>query len=231
MQQGAAAPAPPTSGMVVRWRGTNLVQVAGRVSSWTDISGSGDTARNAVQATGAIQPAYSASDAAFNGEPTVSFSRARGDMLVTGAWSIAVAQGWTWIVVGKCIAGAADKYFIDSRLAATQYALIGTDAGFYAYCGAASSSGVATTSASVMVARLNGVSTKFNVNTNTAVTPGVSPGANTATGITIGNYAGGGGFCPDGAIAEIIAYSRLLSDAEVLDINAYASARYGVPIS
>lgn len=71
-----AAPAPPTTPLTVygadlhQWlRGDLGITIVTGVSAWADQSGKGN---DATQGTGAAQPAYSASDATLDNQPTVT---------------------------------------------------------------------------------------------------------------------------------------------------------------
>jgi len=68
---GEAGPQfPAIASLVARWEADQIVPAAGVVATWPDLSGS---ARHLTQATAAARPAYTPSDPAFNGQPSVTF--------------------------------------------------------------------------------------------------------------------------------------------------------------
>lgn len=216
------------SGLVAWYRSDLGITIATGVSAWADQSGSGDANRNAAQGTGANQPTYTAADAAFGNQPSLTSTAASNQCLFTGVWSVALPAVATIVLVGKA---PNTRYACDALTLAPQYACYSQGSNWALLQTLIDSSGISSTSASVLVSRFNGAASKANVSSNTAVT-GLNVGTGTATGVTLLNSAVGGGFADGGAtLAEIAYYNRLLTDAEVAAWNAYAGARYGLAIS
>jgi hypothetical protein len=211
------------SGLQAWYRADLGTTVATGVSVWSDQSGSGDGYRDAKQPTGALQPVLNASDGYFNNQKTITFSGSQ--LLQTGIWSSSLPQPCTYVVVGKAVTG---KYLIDSIVGATQLAMYDSAGILQIYAGSNKATGLSDTSSSVFITQWNGASTYVNVSQNTPQLIG-NAGADAATGITIGCYAGGGAFSGS-TIAEVAVFNRTLTNNEIAQINNYASLRYNISI-
>lgn len=82
----------------------------GGVSAWADQSGK---ANDASQATSGVRPDFTASDANFNGFPSVNFVRGTADFLqIAHHASVSLTAGYTVYVVMNMPTAVAGEYFI-----------------------------------------------------------------------------------------------------------------------
>ena len=219
------------SGLVAWFRADKGLTLNGsNVSAWADQSGVGDSGRNLAQGNSALQPAFTASDAAYNNRPTVGFAGL--ELLVSGAWSANLPVPSTRMVVGHGANDLTNNYFMDSIQGGNQHALIASSSGFSdVFDGATLTDNTATPDTpNVFVIVDNGASTKIYRSAHTVRKTG-NAGANANwTGVTVGNTAGGGSFALTGSIAEIAEWDRALSATEIALLMDYAGARYGISI-
>jgi hypothetical protein len=195
------------------------------ITSWADQSGVGDANRNAT-ASGALRPALNAANADFDGQPTIDFSASM--QLKTGAWSVAQSDPLTFFIVAKDnTLGVSNIYLIDS-IAGGQCALISASGQMEWYAGSFGGIGDDTLAAFAMVGIFNGSSSKqaFNAKTLASAT---GPGTNGFTGMSVGNYQGGGTFAGT-SIAELAVFAGALSAGDAASLQQYAGARYGLVI-
>lgn len=214
-----------------------IVSSGGALSRWADQSGN---ANDALQATAANQPAVTTSDPNFSGMPTVSCTMSGGNarFLKTNAFPISLSGDMTVFAVARSPgSGASNRYLFDSLDPVAQVAMYRDTAGssMYAYTLAGgnyiSYGGSAGTPAAMILTAKTGTAARLRVNSSTPnqITSG-DPGAFTATGLTIGSYAGAGPYS-DWDIAEFAVWGRQLAPTEVQLLNAYASSRYGLSIA
>lgn len=202
------------------------------VQVWPDQSGRGDANRNASQLTAAKQPAYVASEATFNNQPSLTFTGASNTFLQSGAFSAAVAQPDRLYLVG-INSQAATAVMVDG---------LGSSARREIYRSGASQASLAvdatvmnttawdTTTAAVIAAEFNGASSKF---TKSAKTFGVTGtlGTASAAGLTIGNYFGGVTVGMTGKIPHVIHISSsTVTTAQHGEIMDYLGNKYGITI-
>jgi hypothetical protein len=210
-----------------------VTQSAGTVSAWGDSSGSGDANRIASQATGALQPTYSASDANFNNLPSFTSGLGSGRLLRTGTWSVALPQPYTVFAVARLTSATSNSYLCDSISGGTQSALYSSSGvDLRAYNGSNSASPTfAANQTGVAIGVMDSANTASRVYWS-AATPsaGNNNGTNGLTGVTLGCYAGGGTTFTAWAYAEFAYFARALTVAEIAKLNAYASARYAISI-
>lgn len=206
------------------------------VSAWADQSGTGDTNKNLVQATGASQPTYNAADAAYNNKPTLSFS---GSQMHSGTWSSALAQAFTVYVAGNVTAvsgstmfffnSSSDKAWVISR----DNGASGPQSSLAMYAGTTlatnSLSAPQLNSKSLMCAVFNGASSSGYVNSLATTYCTGQVGSVGVTDAIVGAYAGGG-LALTGKIAEIIVYSGGHSLADRTSVLTYLSSRYAVTL-
>lgn len=197
------------------------ITIATGVSQWRDRIGTA----HLVQATGANQPAYNASDAAYGGQPTVQSTATNMFLSV----SVALARPFAiWIVgefttmgnvgVSFCTAGSGRPY-------------VGNTAGnAILYTGTSLASGVSITSKRAVLATSTSAPARF-IGADNWKTGGVSDAGATADGDgTMGVFAfSNGSFGSLGKVAEIIV-AIPPTGAELAQMGAYF-ARYGITVT
>jgi hypothetical protein len=199
-------------------------QIAADRSSWTDLSGNG---RHVVQATGGLRPTLNATDASFNGRPSVAFDGTQ--YMASAAWSVALAQPSTWYVVALDDLASGDLLIVDG-LGAGHRQVIESFNGvpnFYSGTAGVAGTGVFTAALAVGVT-FNGASTAAWSNSVTTTSPG-NPGAEDLEGVTIGaRFNGAFGFV--GRLAEVIAFSGAHNLANRTSVMSYLASRYAITL-
>jgi hypothetical protein len=211
--------------------------VAGAVSAWPDISGTGDSAKNLAQASAGLRPVCSAADATFNGHNSVLWD-ATDDALPSGTWAVPLAQPYyTFAVFRANDAGSGSDYIFDSTNTGARGSLfIEQDGNHYLYAfggggGPLTASLAGISSLRAVLTVFNGASSRMHRNSKTGVAiSGGSIGTATIPGVTLGNYAGGGTFAFNGRIAEAYWGSGDPSVGDVSDIFDYLSSRYTITL-
>jgi hypothetical protein len=215
--------------LVGRWRADKLVTGTSTITAWGDLSGVGDTNRNAV-ASGTDRPSLDTSDANLNNQPAIFFDATQ--VLKTATWSIAQVQPLTIAVFGYKPVGAGTNDAFDGGTNLSIFFLSG--AGFGGFMnsgtGAAIVAGPNITAASLVLCEFNGaVNSKLFINSSAPVGTG-DAGTAGFTAFTLGNRVLNSS---DGnwKIAEIAVWSKVLSAQNKTDIAAYALARYGITVA
>lgn len=198
------------------------------INQINDISGSGDANKNAAQATIAQQPTLNATDAAYNGMPTLNFVAGSNQLLASSAWTNSLSSSTIFVVGSDDGNTGANEYFMDGIVGNSQ--LLQAYQGKYEiYAGAAVQSPIAQTAAPKIFCNVfNGASSAIYINSFAPSLTG-NVGIAPMTGITVGNH-GGGGYGLNGKIAEIICYSRILSSDEIRLVTNYLSNHYAIPV-
>lgn len=188
-------------------------------AQWDDKSGNG---RNLLQATEALQPAVGA--LSF-GPVGATFSGSK--LMRTAAFSAEVPQPLTWLYVGRATSGVSNKYLFDNRTDPTQCAFVSSDGAFTLFAPSARSlNSLDATVATAVLTTLDGAATKSYVG-GVEVTGSGNPGTAGLTGVTLGNYAGGGAFAAS-ECCEFALWSRILDAGEIVQVAAYLDSRYGL---
>jgi hypothetical protein len=209
-------PTPPIASPAVWLRADLGITIATGVSVWADQSGNSN---NATQGTTGDQPAYNASDPAYNGQPTVQFNGSPDYMQMAALFP---AQPSTVYVVGECTSGSGNEPFFTES---------GNSAGLYfsgvweIYAGAVLSSANSVRTRQYFAAIFNGASSDLYINNPT--TPAASGNASTISpsGTQYLGTQGLGAFIT-GKIAEIIVYAGAHTSAQVTTVFAYFNNRY-----
>lgn len=212
------------------------------VSAWADQSGSNDPHKNAtVQSS---SPSITVVDSTY-GCTTMSFAAAGTPTayLATGAWTTALAQPHTWIVVGH-----------RSSTSNTNFAFDGIGSGAGAFITATNSpygtvqvSGGSTltsnigcpwTSKSAVLVEFNTTNTNIYYNDFTNAVGSGNGGSLSFDGATLAGHSIGfgggstwGNSASPGTLAEIIAFSGLLSGAQKACLKRYLNNRYALSIA
>lgn len=206
--------------------GYGVSLTSGKVSGYSDQSGTGDANKNAVQGTAANRPTFVAADPAFNGQPI--FNGDTTDFLGTPAWAAPVAQPFSVFFVARG-PGAGASYYIYDGLAASE-------------ANAASVSGFAAIQAGGLLfntpdfgatpfvggAEYNGGSSKIYNSALTAIATGAA-GAGGMTGLTImAAFDGLQTWSRDHA--ELLVYQGILSAPNRALVMNYLGNKYGITI-
>lgn len=206
-------------GAVAWWRADlGIARTGADVTLWANQASGGASYDLTPQG---VSPTFNASDANFDGVPSVTCTAG----LQTGVVSLAAPQ--FFLLIGKTpnAAGAYNCAMDDGAFAHTVYKKGDTDTAA-AYAGAVLDSGTNWVNSAKMVATLfNGASSKFYFNSVTATTSG-STGANaTITRIVLGDYSTGG--LPfNGPIAEAFVLPAEPSALQSAILLQYLTDRY-----
>jgi hypothetical protein len=230
---GAPAFLPTSIAGCVLWLRSDLgITIGTGVSAWADQSGSGGSGS---QGTAANQPAYAASDANFNGKPSVTYNGTTSYM--TGAVALSSTAASFYLVYRPVAAPVAYEGRFSAvatggnDAVAPANVVIGTRNAGNALCYRGGDGGpIADPGAGVLVgyaARFDGVSCLTKLNGTTGTT--ASTGAFGTNGWTMGarSTPGINTWCNVG-FAEVIVYSGFTSTAADASIRAYIAARYAI---
>jgi hypothetical protein len=233
-------------GNVVLWLRPDLglTQSGGLVTAWADQSGVGDANRNFAPVND--KPAFSASDALYNNQPTIgTFNTAGTDnscrLKSAAAWS-ATYTTFSLIIVGHAT-GSGIRYFSSSTAGDRLSILKSTAAGNVAYLtGVGTEVGVTAVSTAtprLMIAEVNGgtpANGKMYADSVSASTAMNASGSLGAAPFVLGTYMGANLATTWGVdrIAEVLVISGLwsaLSAQQKSDYAAYINTRYGKAIT
>jgi hypothetical protein len=194
---------------------------AGNVAQWNDLVGTA----HLVQATGANQPAYNATDAGYGNQPTVQ-STAVGKRMIAAA--IASSQPLSIWVVGDCQTDNAVLFSAGTSAASPpKISRVAGNVTAGANTNIASGVGYATKHAVLFTA--NGAASFLGV--DNWLTGGVSGSAGANGGTTISIFAFSDGTIGSaGTIAELIVQAGVPTAAEKTNMAAYF-ARYGITVT
>jgi hypothetical protein len=228
---------PTDLGGCVLWlRGDlGVVNPAGGVQQWSDQSPSNDTNKNLVQNTSANQPVTTT----LGGRPALGLSSASGTFMTSGLWASVLLQPSTWLfVANNTNAGAAAQYLMDgddtAHGQAVTYVPSATSVSIFA-AGGSFSATASWASASALLGEWNGSSSNIYFNNFTTPTASGSVTGGTSGGqgsMTFGMHsdAFGGGDNWDGAVAEVIAFNRILAASDKARLRSYINGRYGLGV-
>ncbi len=197
------------------------------VQALADQSAKADANRNLSQVTGAAQPPYVASNAAFNNDATLTLDSARH--MLSGTWTSPPAQPTCYYLV--CSSTVNSTYMV-SGLAANpnRIAILRSAGGVWNFTAGSTTTTVSDpTSPHVFLLEVNGASSKYAKNAKTTTATG-SPGTNTITGITLGALDGGIAKST-GAFAFLMVTNGAETTAERAEILDFLGAKYGIAIA
>ena len=188
------------------------------VSGLADQSGNG---HNATQATGALQPGYTASDAGYNGRPTL---QATGTQRLVMA-SLTLNQPFTVIMVGHCNSGVTAGLFGGPGNEPAGVANGGTNAAMYAGSQINSSTSIATKS--VMSFEFGSGTGNIYVNSSASPVKTGSIGALNLSSAFVVMWENLIGVGMTGSMAELIILPNIPSTGNRSLLFQYASSLYG----
>lgn len=200
-------------GLISWYRADLGVTIATGVSAWADQSGAGNTA---VQATGANQPAFNASNAGFNGRPTIT-----GTLNQSLSATVATPNPLTLFVVGTL---SASSFMVAGNGA---WSLTDNGVNLVMNSGTGNALGPRAVSVAASMVAIDGVNGQVRTSQHTGGSV-VDTGASTGTLITILNsvlVSNGGN-----VMAEMAIWNRVLTAGEIDRLNTYASSRYAIGI-
>ena len=229
---GGGAPlvwTPPSAGVpLLAWYRADLgVTTATGVSGWADQSGNGDANRDLAQATAGLQPTLISSDAAYGGQPTISF--AAQYLARAGAWSAAPTTPITIVVVGQIT-----DYLSSIISSSTADMIYGGTLGYSQFYGppALTSTGPDIAGPSVIMVTDDGATTSLyagNLSTPASTDASVFQAAG---GFDVGRGAAG---IPDltGKAAEVIIWGGALPVGDLTELKAYfnTTQAYGLSVT
>lgn len=197
------------------------ITVATGVSRWADKSGN---ARDVTQTTTGFQPSYQA--ASLNGRNVVRFDGS-DDRLVSSAYTI--SQPLTVFIVARytSVASSAAHMFDGDT---SRVAMFAQTNNLRMFAGSIVGTGtVAANTAFQATGIYNGASSTLRKD-RAVVNATINPGSNAWTQPVLGVAYSVSATAPyPGDIAEIIAYSRVLTAGEIASVESYLSAKWGTP--
>lgn len=219
------------SGLILWLRSDMGITLAGsKVSAWADQSGNGN---HFTQGTDAWRPIYTASNANLGNKPSLDFSATTIGLQLTN-FAVGLTNISSSVFYRKTIAAGAPRVFGPPTASGGSFNLICNSG--------ANSFDAALINVGPNITRVS----PDNINTNYSRTAVLNIGsAATVDGIVYTNGIAGGtiasdtanngaipattwniGYIFDGSIVEVIAYNRLLTASEALQLANYQIARY-----
>ena len=205
-----------------------ITTVSGKVSAWTDQSGTGDSNKDVTQGTAANRPTYNATDAGYNNQSTLTFD-GTDDWMASGVWSTVPTTTGTFFIVGEMGLAATQvmSCMHDTGGLGELYGNGGGVDDLQYYQGATlvavGESGI--NSKSVFAVERNGASTKIYQNAKTAITTG-NAGSGALQRLILGSNALAASLPLNGKIAEVLDYNVILSAGNRGLVMDYLGARY-----
>ncbi|MGD1959541.1 MAG: T9SS type A sorting domain-containing protein [Fulvivirga sp.] len=225
----------------VLWLRSDIgITQSGTVSAWADQSGNG---LNAVQATGGLQPAYTASNANLNGLPSISFGptgTTNFHLAIPDNDLLDASPGMSFFVVLRTSGASGLHAFLNKRTGFTanqSYRFFRNSGNFISDISDGTSASVAAANntnyilSSVYDQSVIGDQYTFYSNSTTENSAGVPTTLpNEASPLYIGNFNLGDNRSFPGDIAEVIIYQDALNGGEKVIVENYLSEKYGIAI-
>ena len=187
------------------------------VDQWDDKSGNARHVSNAVDAT---RPTYSSATG------RVTFITANSTFLASAAFG-PLNQPNTIFVVCKITGALGDNEIVfsgqiggsDVRLAQIH------DNDFKMYAGSFIANIASNANDNIHLGEFNGAASKYWI--NGVLNASGDAGANALSGVTLGKYSGGGGFC-DCEIMEVFGYNKVLTTVQRQSLERYVTSKWGL---
>jgi hypothetical protein len=208
-----------------------ITQAAGLVSNWADISGNGNSF---AQGTGANQPAYTASDAAYGGRPSLTFVSTNPNWMDMQNALPIIVQPMTVYCVGNISSNAAASDFFDKANGAIGRMLLASSIGANTvaiFAGSTVGPAGSVAAPSVIGCVFNSPTCSLLINASQAP---IATGDTGATGLNkfeIGGFSGGTASQMNGKLASFLVYSAAHTPAQIQQVFAYLGARFGIAVS
>jgi hypothetical protein len=216
----------------------------GNIEEWDDQSATGDPNEDLFPASYTL-PTYNATDADYNGLPSVStnISDLSLQPMQSSAWATPLQQPSTWIVVANSYSEGYGDYrnqcLLDANDATTGQSIY-YDSSADTVTILANGSGVTASlswdATSALLGEWNGDDS--NLYFNDFTTPvasgsvgGGDAGSQGSMSLFSSNISLGGGAYWDGSVAEIVAYTGILSTAAKAQLRLYLNTRYNLSIA
>ncbi len=204
------------------------------VSQWTDKSSVSDA--DATQGTGTQQPTWTVNQ--LNSRPVTNYDGGDRLLIPTALNDIPNGPNTLFMVMRQATAsGNTERAFVLAEVGSArlymEYTTTGGQIGYASNTGTGSvlATGQTTTDFNIIRGRRSGTLMNIAINGGTEFTsvggadePGITQG-------TVGAQNSGGGNDLVGDIAEIILYDRLLSTAEISQVENYLSAKWGIALA
>lgn len=218
----------PTSiwGCIQWMRADQVVLSSGNVTSWPDLSGSGN---GASQGNATYQPLWISNNTVI-GQPTIRLSGATGTWLSHPLGAL-VNNTTIWVVVASVTQAASNFRCLYGTSAGVMLCSSGAGAGdFGAYIGAYNDGGVSVLDgqghAIAWVCSTPTTTQTFYADNNATTTTGTSAYTGAPGVIGAGNTVGGQTM--GGEVAEIAVWNRQLAATDIAALSQYAAGRYGI---
>jgi hypothetical protein len=205
------------------------------VAQWSNQAPSPHANTHLAQASDALRPVRTAQDSRVNNEPTLDFSNAGAAariLLSPGAWGASIPQPFSFVLVALELAAAVGNRSIVDCVGATRslIASSGTGSSVAIHSGVSFVVGTQSwaTTAKIVIAEFNGVSSRTFVNRwNTADASG-NPGSLGMNRVSIGGQS-----TPEyrGIVGYASAGNRLFTLAERQTIFQRLGARFNISVS
>jgi hypothetical protein len=217
-----------------------ISQSAGKVSAWADQSGNN---LDASQATPGLQADYTASDANFNGFPSINFGTSGGYLTIGDNDLLDDTDGLTAIFVIRTPSSIGTEGILSKRISngnEQSYVFFTISGGFEARFdgdnGVDSENSTISTDANLVLSSVFDGSVQSISNFVNTDNGGVQTGAsnvlqNAASDLFLGNFNTGDGRNFQGDIAEVILYRDALNGAERLIVENYLAQKYDLTIT
>lgn len=228
----APTPPPDVAQLVAWYRADKLVtSVGGVVSAWGDSSSTGDSNQNLTQSNALLRPTLNTTDAAYNNQPTISFTIVASSAISSGTWATALTAPFTICWVGNYDGGASAQNFVSStgQINELQANNGSGNACMYGGGGFVVSNLGNTASPQIVIGVYDAAAnSKLFVSAKTALATG-STGGNSFTDLTLGYWAVSGAGL-QGTIAEVLIYDAALSAANINAVLTELGTRYNIAI-
>ncbi len=211
------------------------------------------TNRDAVQASGPLQPAFDATDSDFNSKPAISIVSASGQFLRTGTCNTPLVQPCTIITIGKNDGGAGTQFYVDGIDGGNRLVVDKSSATVYeAFAGATAGGaidgvnnpaphGYTMADPSVVISVLDGADSCVYVNSEIPLGSQGAPfpfypatvqnaGAGQALGLTIGAAVNDSASL-NGKLRAVVVVAGVPSAAVIRQIVAFARTDSGISVA